>query len=447
MRCNERVLKAAAGILLLQTILIPLLWWWTWAEGSRLPTDKHIVKSFQFDVSGRRVRGATRNQTDLIGTARPPHKYNFKIYVYELPTWANTLILLKHPYCRDSVFGTEIHLHEQLLQNAHGVRTLDPEAADFFFVPVYAACLVYKDFGLFDRYRFLVKAVIDHIMEKHPYWHRSMGRDHIWPFVHDFGGCLSWLDNTDHIYYEELRNSIFLSHLGDLTMGCFQTFKDIVIPPLVTDERMIHSRQLWGAGSNDGARNRSIWAHRPTLAHFRGTVHWYQYNAMPELLIKTGFSELYSQGVRQYLLSHFKHDSEVMVFEGPSDSYIQEVKGSTFCLCPRGYAPWSRRFFDAILLGCIPVIIADSIELPFEEFIDYRQFTVKVAEADIALLKTLLKAIPHEEIRKKREAMVRVANHFLYQPKATNGDAFDLILWKLWRKAESTRYVGATSWS
>lgn len=30
------------------------------------------------------------------------------------------------------------------------------------------------------------------------------------------------------------------------------------------------------------------------------------------------------------------------------------------------------------MLGCIPVIIADNIELPFESVIDYRSFTVKV---------------------------------------------------------------------
>jgi len=30
------------------------------------------------------------------------------------------------------------------------------------------------------------------------------------------------------------------------------------------------------------------------------------------------------------------------------------------------------------MLGCIPVIIADGIELPFEAQLDYSKFTVKV---------------------------------------------------------------------
>ena len=47
-------------------------------------------------------------------------------------------------------------------------------------------------------------------------------------------------------------------------------------------------------------------------------------------------------------------------------------------------------------------ITAHSIELPFEEFIDYRSFTVKIAEADISQLKEVLKAIPAETIKKKQ---------------------------------------------
>ena len=54
------------------------------------------------------------------------------------------------------------------------------------------------------------------------------------------------------------------------------------------------------------------------------------------------------------------------------------------------YALWNFRLFESILLGCIPVIIADNIELPFENQLDYRSFSVKVssllkAEAELGL--------------------------------------------------------------
>ncbi|KAL9246083.1 hypothetical protein vseg_019662 [Gypsophila vaccaria] len=41
--------------------------------------------------------------------------------------------------------------------------------------------------------------------------------------------------------------------------------------------------------------------------------------------------------------------------------------------CARGDTPSSARLFDAIVSGCIPVIVSDELELPFEGIIDYRK--------------------------------------------------------------------------
>lgn len=38
------------------------------------------------------------------------------------------------------------------------------------------------------------------------------------------------------------------------------------------------------------------------------------------------------------------------------------------------------------MAGCVPVIIADEIEFPFEDEIDWRQLTVKIPEACAHLL-------------------------------------------------------------
>lgn len=63
----------------------------------------------------------------------------------------------------------------------------------------------------------------------------------------------------------------------------------------------------------------------------------------------------------------------------------QSIKGmrtSKFCLHPAGDTPTSCRLFDAIQSLCIPVIISDNIELPFEGMIDYSEFSVFVAVSD-----------------------------------------------------------------
>ena len=104
-------------------------------------------------------------------------KYNFKIFVYDLPLWANSLIHKRNPWCSNGVFSSEIYIHKQLLENTHGVRTFDPEEADFFFVPVYATCLVYRSFSQFPKYRFLVEEVLKYIINEFPYWKRKYAAD------------------------------------------------------------------------------------------------------------------------------------------------------------------------------------------------------------------------------------------------------------------------------
>ena len=49
-----------------------------------------------------------------------------------MPLWANSLIHKRNPWCSNGVFSSEIYIHKQLLDNVHGVRTFDPEEADFF---------------------------------------------------------------------------------------------------------------------------------------------------------------------------------------------------------------------------------------------------------------------------------------------------------------------------
>lgn len=54
------------------------------------------------------------------------------------------------------------------------------------------------------------------------------------------------------------------------------------------------------------------------------------------------------------------------------------MHASKFCLNPAGDTPSACRLFDSIVSLCIPVIISDSIELPFEDVIDYTKIAIFV---------------------------------------------------------------------
>jgi hypothetical protein len=406
--------------------------------GGALPGERGLSSSPPLLNAELRARQAAGDDPiDLLRALREVRKA-LKIFVYELPSKFNSIIAVRHPYCAPGAFGTEIYIHEQLLLSEH--RTLNPEEAHLFFVPVYSACVVYQNFRHFPTYRRLIGDAIHHIIHNEPYWNRTRGRDHVWAFVHDYGGCLSWHDNLEHIYYRELRNSIFLSHNGDLDMGCFQTYKDLVIPPMSSNPLVIKE----GRGGAD--QNATLYP-KTTFAYFRGTVKWYHVNDLPALRIQQGYSPTYSHGIRQALQKLYRDDPLFAIHEGASDNYPEEIRRSTFCICPRGFAAWSQRLYDSIMLGCIPVVISDQIELPFEDVIDYRKFIVKVDDRDIYRLREILTGIPQHVIEAKQRYLRRVWKIFSYQrPVSEEGDAFDTILSMLWLKVRTRLPVGPDSW-
>jgi hypothetical protein len=76
-----------------------------------------------------------------------------------------------------------------------------------------------------------------------------------------------------------------------------------------------------------------------------------------------------------------------------------EMQTSKFCLAPSGMlGHWGRRLTQSILLGCVPVIIQDGFEQPFEVLLPYNLFTIRVAEADIPRLHEILAAITPQQL-------------------------------------------------
>ena len=63
------------------------------------------------------------------------------------------------------------------------------------------------------------------------------------------------------------------------------------------------------------------------------------------------------------------------------EQFANTVMRSRFCFAPRGDTLSSRRLFDAVAAGCIPIITDEQIRqgiVPFSEIIDYRKFCVVV---------------------------------------------------------------------
>ncbi|KAL2944061.1 putative arabinosyltransferase ARAD1 [Bienertia sinuspersici] len=104
------------------------------------------------------------------------------------------------------------------------------------------------------------------------------------------------------------------------------------------------------------------------------------YDSRPILLFFQGAIYRKDGGViRQELYYLLKDEKDVhftfgSIQRGGVNNATQGMHSSKFCLNIAGDTPSSNRLFDAIASHCVPVIISDDIELPYEDIIDYSEF-------------------------------------------------------------------------
>eukprot|EP00039_Didymoeca_costata_P014184 m.226521 g.226521 ORF g.226521 m.226521 type:complete len:486 (-) comp15965_c0_seq7:4886-6343(-) len=389
---------------------------------------------------------------NISNSPKGPWISRLKIFVYDLPGDFNVNLLdpeVPRFYdCRDSMYGVEVLMHEYLLQSPY--RTMDPEEADYFFVPLYTSCFravrvnvasrrLKEREGILrgrgssveeDQFHFLFSA-LDYIADEMPYWKRQNGRDHVFVFSHDFGACFTY--NEEDTYKEErqqsmkaLQNSILLQYLGDLRSNCFRTRKDIVIPPLITAKELLEKNG--GLNGNGPIKNKQHGLYFRGKIFFKGD--------------RDSTGPGYSRGIRAAINDTFGDNPYFSINDGHSPSYLMELENARLCIAPPGYALWTPRLAESILVGCVPLIIGDDLELPYEWFIDYRQVAVRVSEKNIKNLEEIAKAIPDSVLEKKKRLLQNIWQHFVYNSSLTPNNAFNTIMWRLAMKLEPHRPVG-----
>lgn len=96
-----------------------------------------------------------------------------------------------------------------------------------------------------------------------------------------------------------------------------------------------------------------------------------------------------------------------------AEAFINTTLQSKFCLAPRGFGRSSFRFFEAMLLGVIPVYFWDDIEwLPYKDKIDYSKFAVSIHDNNINRTSEVLKSITNEQYNSMLAEMEKVKHYF-----------------------------------
>ncbi|KAL3845591.1 hypothetical protein ACJIZ3_002994 [Penstemon smallii] len=149
--------------------------------------------------------------------------------------------------------------------------------------------------------------------------------------------------------------------------------------------------------------------------------------------------------VREKLWDLLINEPGVIVEEGfpnatGKEQSIKGMRTSEFCLHPAGDTPTSCRLFDAIQSLCIPVIVSDNIELPFEGMIDYSEFSVFVAVSDALTPNWLVNYLRSYSSQQKdmfRNNMARIRPIFEYDnghPGGIGPAPLDGAVNHIWRK-------------
>ena len=378
----------------------------TWGEDCRLGTPDSSSSA----LSGTALSGLSPGPalTAPLATRRGPVPAeaaaagrSLRIYVYSLPPEFTTW-LAAHFRHSDSgrwddswLYSLDIRMHRWLLASPY--RTLDPEAADFFFVPLYLSLGFYDfEFGLYwlnGRGVNILRRAVGYTQQTWPYFNRSRGADHLLVMTNDKGATF-------------MRGAVpALAHVSIITQWGWKRphihlpGQDIVVPPMLSPAELVaYSPHLLTLGSQQSPPPSTDAPPFRYLLSFVGSVR----------LKNRG----YSFGVRQAVFRRFYNHSAFLLRDlrgqstmgpqaaMPKRDYYAVQQASKFCLAPSGMG-FSTRVYEAIAQGCVPLIIQDEpdsqteVEQAFEELLPYADFSLRLRQADIPRLPELLAAVPN----------------------------------------------------
>ncbi|KAH6763641.1 Exostosin family protein [Perilla frutescens var. frutescens] len=287
-------------------------------------------------------------------------------------------------------------------------RVMDPEQADLFYVPFFSSLslvanpirsnvspdrtVVYSD-------EQTQESLMDWL-EEQVYWKRNNGWDHV---------IICQDPNALYKVIDRVKNGVLLvSDFGRLARTQASLVKDVIMP---------YSHRINTYKGDAGLENRN------SLLFFMGNRYR-----------KEGGK------IRDLLFQLLENEEDVIIKHGAQSresrrAATQGMHTSKFCLHPAGDTPSACRLFDAIVSLCVPVIVSDYIELPFEDVIDYRKIAIFV-DSNTAVkpgnLVRLLRKVSPQKILEFQNELLKVKRYFEYEdPNGTVKEIWRQVSQKL----------------
>ncbi|KAL3690919.1 hypothetical protein R1sor_004570 [Riccia sorocarpa] len=356
---------------------------------------------------------------------------SLKVYVYDFPRRFNFGMLnytqvdldlpwpdgeIPPPWPSDESVLEEQHSVEywllvDLLEGRSGdkefIRVRNPKQADLFFVPFFSSQCYNKNSAIECGLKLhgCCKEEMAKLVLESPYWRHSGGEDHIIPLHHP---------NAFWFSRHLLNASIFIVADFGRTLPQVPSLKKDVVAPYY------HTIPTYEDDNPDDPFNS-----REILLFFRGTI-----KRKADGIVRTKLANI------------IRNETGVRFEEGIRNEtgFLQATEGmrnSKFCLDPAGDTPSSCRLFDAIVSHCVPVILSDKIELPFEADLDYTSFALfySVEESlQPGWLLSQLRNVSQVQWLQMWNRLKEVSHHFEYQFPSKKNDAVSMIWKQLHRK-------------
>ncbi|XP_059291743.1 probable arabinosyltransferase ARAD1 [Lycium ferocissimum] len=314
-------------------------------------------------------------------------------------------------------------LSSEFADNLNGrtaIRVRNSSEADVIFVPFFSS-ISYNRFSRLKPHQkrrsmnTLLQEKLVAFLTAQEEWKRSGGKDHIIMAHHPN----SLLDARVKLW----PAMYILSDFGRYPPSVANVEKDIIAP-------YKHVIRNYDNDTSD-------FVTRPILLYFQGAIY-----------------RKYGGFIRQELFYMLKDEKDVHFSFGSvqKDGIKQATEGmhsSKFCLNIAGDTPSSNRLFDAIASHCVPVIISDEIELPYEDVLDYSGFCIFVPTSEALkekFLINLIRSIDKEEWTRMWTRLKEVENLFEYRHPSKDNDAVQMIWQAIARKVPAVNLKLHKSW-
>jgi hypothetical protein len=368
-------------------------------------------------------------------------------------------------------YATELLVRDIITHPDSCLRTNNPEEATLFYVPYLPSVEHHhgdkriNDMSL-SKYG---QSIMDILEGKYlgwedtfgltsKYWKRRKGADHILVFSEPMHGLWHPRSRRGNFHFvnsqKQLAPPIVVS--VELSTTFVEMYpkcaaKNILVPYPNTDGRWFNG--IFDSEAQDILKkaNLTVSNSEAALPADQKLAEALDSSARPIAQFYAAGNHGTCTGLRRSMQKEYKQcaASSKILFSKLSKVHAHGMRQSSFCPCPGGDSPSAKRMFDALLAGCIPVILSHDFVWPYtKEFdplsisLDPNDFSVKLLSSDyeeVMLdettclpknetkpgLQAWMDAISVQEIQRLRKGVEKARDLYGYYKRRSDGSLPD----------------------